>query len=78
LQEMKGNGSMAAKLATRDVEKLLQRPAISVTDCGMKILGLSRNGSYDAAKRGDFETFNIGKKIMVPTAPLRRKLGMES
>jgi hypothetical protein len=68
---------MPVKLEVKEIEKLLQRPAISVTDCGMMIFGLSRNGSYDAAKRGDFETFNVGKKIMVPTAPLRRKLGMD-
>ena len=60
-----------------DVEKLLKRPTISVPDCGMKVFGLSRNASYDAAKRGDFQTIKLGKRIAVPTAPLRRQLGME-
>ena len=53
---------MSLKPTVTDVEELLQRPAISVPDCGMKIFGLSRNGSYDAAKRGDFETITLGKK----------------
>ena len=67
---------MIEKLTSQEIAILLQHPTISVTDCGMKIFGLSRNGSYDAAKRGDFETIAIGKKILVPTAPLRRKLGI--
>ena len=30
------------------------------------MLGLSRNASYDAAKRGDIPTIRIGKLIRVP------------
>jgi hypothetical protein len=63
-------------MTTEDkVAALLSRPAISVPEAGT-ILSLSRNGSYEAAKRGDIETFKVGKKILVPTAPLRRKLGL--
>jgi hypothetical protein len=59
------------------IEELLRHPTISVTDCGMKVFGLSRNGSYDAAKRGDFKTIHLGKRIVVPTAPLRKMLGLD-
>ena len=59
-----------------ELEKLLRRPTISVPECGMKIFGLCRNASYEAAKRGDFHTISLGKRIVVPTAPLRRQLGM--
>jgi hypothetical protein len=38
---------------------------------------LSRNGSYDAAKRGDFPTIKVGRLLKVPTASLRRQLGLE-
>jgi hypothetical protein len=41
-------------------------------------LGLSRNASYDAAKRGDIPTIPMGRKRPVPTAPLRRMLGLET
>jgi hypothetical protein len=37
-----------------------------------------RNGIYDACNKGDIECFRMGKRIFIPTAPLRRKLGMEA
>jgi hypothetical protein len=55
---------------------LLDRPVISVPEAG-QILGISRNGAYDAAKRGDFETLRIGKLVLVPVAPLKRRLGID-
>jgi excisionase family DNA binding protein len=33
-----------------------------------RLLGLTRNGSYQAAARGDFPTIKIGKLIRVPKA----------
>jgi|NGEPerStandDraft_6_1074524.scaffolds.fasta_scaffold350877_2 excisionase family DNA binding protein len=38
------------------------------------LLGLTRNASYEAAKRGDFPTIKIGKLIKVPTAAFHRML----
>lgn len=66
------------KRPTKAISELLSRPVITVPEAGMTIFGLSRNGAYEAAKRGDFETIKIGKLIVVPTAPLRKKLGMEA
>jgi hypothetical protein len=40
-------------------------------------LGVGRNAAYAAAKRGDIPTIRIGGAIRVPTAPLRRMLGLE-
>ena len=37
-----------------------------------------RNTIYDACERGDIECFRNGKRIFIPTAPLRRKLGLEA
>jgi excisionase family DNA binding protein len=34
------------------------------------LLGLTKNASYEAAKRGDFPTIRIGKLIRVPKAAL--------
>jgi hypothetical protein len=42
-----------------------------------KAFGLGRNASYAAVKNGDLPSIRIGNKIAVPTAPLRRKLGIE-
>jgi hypothetical protein len=49
-----------------------------VPDVGRICFGLSRNGSYDAAKRGDFPTIDVGRLKKVPTAALRKLLGIEA
>jgi excisionase family DNA binding protein len=38
------------------------------------MLGLTRNGSYEAAKRGDIPTIRIGKLIRVPKAAFHQML----
>ena len=38
------------------------------------LLGLTRNGSYDAAKRGDIPTIRIGGLIKVPKAAFHRMI----
>jgi excisionase family DNA binding protein len=38
------------------------------------MLGLSRNASYEAAKRGDFPTVRFGKLIRVPKAAFLQML----
>lgn len=40
-------------------------------------LGLSRASAYDAAARGEIPTIRIGRRILVPTAALRRMLAMD-
>lgn len=39
-----------------------------------KLLGLTRNGSYAAAKRGEIPTIRIGGLIKVPKAALHKML----
>ena len=38
------------------------------------LIGLTRNGSYEAARRGDLPTIRIGKLIRVPKAALHKLL----
>jgi excisionase family DNA binding protein len=38
------------------------------------MLGLTRNASYDAAKRGDIPTIRIGKLLRVPKAAFHKLL----
>jgi hypothetical protein len=61
-----------------DLEKLLSKPTASVEEVGRICFGLSRNGSYEAAKRGDFSIVRLGRRLKVPTAPLRRQLGLDA
>ena len=58
------------------LEDALSRPTLSVPNAGAVFYGLSRNGSYEAAKRGDLPTIRIGRKIMVPVAPIDELLGL--
>ncbi|AUC97073.1 hypothetical protein CWS35_24630 [Bradyrhizobium sp. SK17] len=58
--------------------KLLSRPTASVPDVGRIVFGLGRNASYDAARRGDIPTIEIGRLKKVPTAMLRKQLGLET
>jgi hypothetical protein len=47
---------------------------ISVPDAGKKYFGLSRNGAYAAAERGELPTIRIGKLLRVPVRALEHML----
>jgi hypothetical protein len=42
-----------------------------------RVMGVGRNAAYASVHRGDVETMRVGDRILVLTAPLRRKLGIE-
>jgi helix-turn-helix protein len=47
---------------------------ISVEEAGRRFFGLSRNGSYAAAARGEIPTIKIGRLLRVPVRALERML----
>jgi hypothetical protein len=47
---------------------------ISVPEAGRRYYGLSRDGSYRAAKRGDIPVISVGKLLRVPVAAMERIL----
>jgi hypothetical protein len=47
---------------------------ISVPEAGERFFGLSRNGSYAAAGRGDLPTIRIGRLLRVPVRALEQML----
>jgi excisionase family DNA binding protein len=49
-------------------------PIISVEEAAA-LLGVSRSAAYRAAKAGQLVTFRVGRRLLVPTAPLLRMLG---
>jgi excisionase family DNA binding protein len=49
---------------------------ISVTEAGA-MLGIGRSAAYSAAARGDLPTIRLGRRIVVPTAALRRLLAID-
>ena len=42
-----------------------------------RILGLSKGSAYEAAKHGEIPTIRIGRRLVVPTAALRRMLQLD-
>jgi len=51
---------------------------ISVPEAGRRYFGLSRNGSYVAAGRGDIPTIKIGRLLRVPVRALEQMLDRAS
>ena len=51
---------------------------MSVPAAGTKYFGLSRNGAYDAAKRGEIPTIKIGRLLRVPIRALEAMLDRTS
>jgi excisionase family DNA binding protein len=41
-----------------------------------RLLGLSRNGAYEAAKRGDIPTIRVGRRLVVPKALFHQTFGL--
>jgi len=52
-------------------------PAMDLWPDAGEILGLSRQSTYGAARRGEIPTIRIGRRLVVPTARLRRMLGLD-
>jgi hypothetical protein len=61
-----------------ELKALLSAATADVPDVGRICFNLSRNASYDAAKRGEIPTIKVGRLLKVPTAVLRKKLGFEA
>ena len=60
------------------LKELLSKPTADVPSVGRVCFGMGKNASYDAAKRGEIPTIQIGKLLKVPTAALRRMLQLDS
>lgn len=57
--------------------EILAGPTTTVPLAG-KALGLSRNASYEAAARGEIKVLNFGRRMIVPTAWLKKLLQLDS
>lgn len=52
------------------------KPTLTVEQAAA-LLGLSRASAYRAAQTGELPTILIGRRVLVLTAELRRKLGLD-
>lgn len=50
-----------------------ERPTLTVPECA-SVLGVSRDVAYEAVRRGEIPSLRLGRRIVVPTAALRRML----
>jgi excisionase family DNA binding protein len=50
-----------------------ERVVYTVPEAG-RLLGLSRNGSYEAARRAEIPTLRIGRRLLVPKVLFHRML----
>jgi hypothetical protein len=57
-------------------EMPIEKAVYTIPQAGAMV-GLSRNGSYDAARRGEIPVMEFGRKKIVRKAVWDRKLGIE-
>jgi len=75
MTKQKEAGSSLSRHGRRG-EASAERKVLTVPEAGAQI-GLSRNGAYEAAKRGDIPTIRIGKLLFVPKIAWERLLAGE-
>lgn len=54
-----------------------EQPTLPLWPTVGNILTLGRSATYEAADRGDIPVIRFGRRIVVPTAALRRMLGLD-
>ena len=57
------------------LEEIASQATISVEQAA-GILGLGRTAAYEAARRGEFPTRKLGRRVMVPVPALLEWLGV--
>lgn len=63
---------------TQPVPHPSERPTVTLDEIHQnRWLDLSRGGLYQAARSGELPTIRIGRRLLVPTAALRRLLALD-
>lgn len=52
------------------------RPTMTVEESG-ELLGISRSTAYDAVRTGQIPSIRVGRRLLVPTAAIRRMLQLD-
>lgn len=63
------------KIDAEKISDILSRPTTSI-DGVAAVLGVSRSFAYRLAQTGKIEALHVGRRVIVPTAPLREMLKM--
>jgi excisionase family DNA binding protein len=75
-----GEGGFVKQVNVADLSLTMQSladlpPVITVKEMA-RLLRLSRSAAYRRIEAGQIEAFKLGERWFVPTAPLKRKLGL--
>jgi hypothetical protein len=67
-----------ARSKRRKPATIWDRPAVTPEELyAAGLLPVGRDAIYAACNTGEFKTIRRGRKILILTAPLRKKLGMQ-
>lgn len=72
--------SLTSSLAEMAISPLVPDPAVQPTmkvEAAARAIGISRGPAYEAVKTGELPSIKIGKRIVVPTAVVRRMLQLD-
>jgi hypothetical protein len=62
----------------QEIRKALSENLTVTVELAGRALGLGRNSAYTAVRKGEIPSIKIGGKISVPTAPIRKMLGLDA
>ena len=54
----------------------VKHPTTSVEDTA-RVLGVARSSAYEAVANGEIPSIRVGRRLLVPTAALRRMLQLD-
>ena len=63
------------QIMPKPTQPLHDMPDVLTVEEAGRILRCSRSSAYQAARRGELPTIKLGRRLLVPTAALRRMLG---
>lgn len=63
-------------MSTHAVPSTLEQPTMKIDEAAL-LLGVSRTVAYEAARSGELPTIRLGRRIVVPTAVIRRMLQLD-
>lgn len=52
------------------------RPTLTVDEAAV-VMGIARSSAYDAVRRGEIPSVKVGRRLLVPTAAIRRLLQLD-
>jgi hypothetical protein len=65
-------------MTQKQIERLLRRPTISPRELyESKMLPLSLQSIYEAIRKGEIAAGRIGRKVLIYTGPLRRRMQID-